>query len=113
MADKPASEKSNASEISAQKRLRRKELRHRAQSLIEGATDPWENTEEYETVIPEEEDEEFVDEETAELAEDVIQYTSMGRELLCETILGQYFIRNLQSFVRELRIPKHLCDLIF
>jgi hypothetical protein len=88
MADEDGSEKRNASEISAKKRLRRKELRHRAQSLVEGATDPWDNSEEYETVIPEEEEEEFIDEETAEFAEDVIQYTSMGRELLCETILG-------------------------
>ena len=72
------------------KSLRRKELRHRAQSLIEGATDPWDDSEEYETAIPEEEEEEFIDERTAELAEEVMEYTTMGRELLCETILGKY-----------------------
>ena len=75
----------------AQKSLRRKQLRewrHRAQSLVEGATDPWEQGEGYETPIPEAEEEEFIDEETAEVAEDVIEYTNMVRELIAETILG-------------------------
>ena len=75
----------------AQKSLPRKQLRewrHRAQSLVEGATDPWEQGEGYETPIPEAEEEEFIDEETAEVAEDVIEYTNMVRELIAETILG-------------------------
>jgi len=80
MADKDALRRS--------KRIR--ELRHRAQSLVEGADDPWDNSEEYETIIPEEEQEEFIDEGTAELAEEVLEYTNMGRELLCEAILGSY-----------------------
>lgn len=77
----------------AQKSLRRKrlrEIRHRAQSLVEGATDPWKLEEEYETPIPEAEEEEFIDEETAEVAEEVIEYTNMVRELIAETTLGQY-----------------------
>lgn len=69
-------------------RRRRKELRHRAQSLVEGATDPWEEVEEYETVIPEGSEDEFVDEETAEIAEEVIEFTYTIRELGAEMILG-------------------------
>lgn len=73
-------------------RRRRKELRHRAQSLVEGATDPWEEVEEYETVIPEGSEDEFVDEETAEIAEEVIEFTYTIRELGAEMILGkEYF----------------------
>lgn len=68
---------------------RRKELRHRAQSLVEGATDAWEEAEEYETVIPECSEDEFIDEETAEIAEEVIEYTYTIRELFAETFLGQ------------------------
>ena len=71
------------------RRKRLRELRHRAQSLVEGATDPWEDSEEYETMIPEEEELEFIDEETAEVAEEVIQYTYMVRELIAETFLGK------------------------
>lgn len=67
---------------------RRKELRHRAQSLVEGATDPWEEVEEYETVIPECSEDEFIDEETAEIAEEVIEFSYTIRELCAETILG-------------------------
>lgn len=69
-------------------RRRRRELRHRAQSLVEGATDPWEEVEEYETVIPEGEEDEFIDEETAEVAEEVIEFTYTIRELGAEMILG-------------------------
>ena len=69
-------------------RKRLRELRHRAQSLVEGATDSWELGEEYEAPIPEAEEEEFIDEETAEVAEEVIEYTNMVRELIAETILG-------------------------
>ncbi len=70
-------------------RRRRRELRHRAQSLVEGATDPWEEVEEYETVIPEGEEDEFIDEETAEVAEEVIEFTYTIRELGAEMILGE------------------------
>ncbi|EDO41752.1 predicted protein [Nematostella vectensis] len=66
----------------------RKELRHRVQSFIRRPGDSSDDAEEYETFIPEDEEEEFIDEETAELAEEVMLYTSMERELLCETILG-------------------------
>lgn len=69
-------------------RRRRRELRHRAQSLVEGATDPWEEVDEYETVIPEGEEDEFIDEETAEVAEEVIEFTYTIRELGAEMILG-------------------------
>ena len=69
-------------------RRRRRELRHRAQSLVEGATDPWEEVEEYETDIPEGEEDEFIDEETAEAAEEVIEFTYTIRELGAEMILG-------------------------
>ncbi|KAL9971668.1 hypothetical protein ACROYT_G017865 [Oculina patagonica] len=65
-------------------------LRHRAQSLVEGATDPWEEVEEYETVIPEVEEDEFIDEETAEVAEGVIEFTYTIRELGAEMILGAW-----------------------
>ena len=88
MAVEPTSEeKTNI----AQRNLRRKrirELRHRAQSLVEGATDPWEEGEEYETMIPEEDEVEFIDEETAEVADEVMEYTYMVRELAAETLLG-------------------------
>lgn len=67
---------------------RRKELRHRAQSLVEGATDAREEAEEYETVIPECSEDEFIDEETAEIAEEVIEFTYTIRELFAETFLG-------------------------
>ena len=69
-------------------RRRRRELRHRAQSLVEGATDPWEEVEEYETDIPEGEEDEFFDEETAEVVEEVIEFTYTIRELGAEMILG-------------------------
>ena len=71
-------------------RRRRRELRHRAQSLVEGATDPWEEVEEYETDIPEGEEVEFIDEETAEVAEEVIEYTYTIRELAAEMLLGVF-----------------------
>lgn len=87
-----------ADEVSVQKtssqrslRRRRRELRHRAQSLVEGATDPWEQVEEYETIIPEASEDEFIDEETAEIAEEVIEFSYNIRELCAETILGQNF----------------------
>ena len=88
-----------ADEVNAQKtvsqrsiRRRRRELRHRAQSLVEGATDPWEEGEEYEAVIPEASEDEFIDEETAEIAEEVIEFSSSMRELCAETILGENFV---------------------
>ena len=81
-----ASEKKVVSQRSL--RRRRRELRHRAQSLVEGATDPWEEVEEYETDIPEGEEDEFIDEETAEVAEEVIEFTYTIRELGAEMILG-------------------------
>ena len=88
-----------ADEVNAQKTLsqksirrRRRELRHRAQSLVEGATDPWEEVEEYETVIPEASEDEFIDEETAEIAEEVIEFSYNMRELCAETILGENFV---------------------
>lgn len=70
-------------------RWRRRELRHRAQSLVEGATDPWEEVEEYETDIPEGGEDEFIDEETAEVAEEVMEFTYTIRELCAEMILGE------------------------
>ena len=83
----------NAPKISQRSlKRRRKELRHRAQSLVEGATDPWEEVEEYETVIPECSEDEFIDEETAEIAEEVIEFSYTIRELCAETILGQGFV---------------------
>ena len=89
------SRESNMAEVSKGKvvsqrslRRRRRELRHRAQSLVEGATDPWEEVEEYETDIPEGEEDEFIDEETAEVAEEVIEFTYTIRELGAEMILG-------------------------
>ena len=85
MADDVGAQKS-ASQRSL--RRRRRELRHRAQSLVEGATDPWEEVEEYETVIPEGSEDEFVDEETAEIAEEVFEFTYTIRELAAEMILG-------------------------
>ena len=97
-----------ADEVGAQKiasqrslRRRRRELRHRAQSLVEGATDPWEEVEEYETVIPEGSEDEFIDEETAEIAEEVIEFTYTIRELCAETILGQ--IRFAFNFVNHVK----------
>lgn len=98
-----------ADEVGAQKiasqrslRRRRRELRHRAQSLVEGATDPWEEVEEYETVIPEGSEDEFIDEETAEIAEEVIEFTYTIRELCAETILGQ--IRFTFNFVNHVKL---------
>jgi len=44
--------------------------------------------EEYETVIPEASEDEFVDEETAEIAEEVIEFSYTIRELCAEAILG-------------------------
>ena len=90
MADKEASCKASSAKLGPQRSLRRrrKELRHRAQSLVEGATDPWEEVEEYETDIPEGEEDEFIDEETAECAEEVIEFTYTIRELGAEMILG-------------------------
>ena len=44
--------------------------------------------EEYETDIPEGEEDEFIDEETAECAEEVIEFTYTIRELGAEMILG-------------------------
>ena len=79
---------------------RRKELRHRAQSLVEGATDAREEAEEYETVIPECSEDEFIDEETAEIAEEVIEFTYTIRELFAETFLGQDFV--LYSSLQEM-----------
>ena len=43
-----------------------REIRHRVQSLVEGATDPWDQVKEFEIDIPESEEDEFIDEETAD-----------------------------------------------
>ena len=69
-------------------RRRQRELRHGVQSLVKGATDPWEEVGEYETVIPDREEDEFIDEETAEVADEVIEFTYTIRELGAEMILG-------------------------
>ena len=65
-----------------------REIRHRVQSLVEGATDPWNQVKEYEIDIPESEDDEFINKETAEVAEEVIEFTYTIRELGAEMILG-------------------------
>ena len=82
-------------------RRRRRELRHRAQSLVEGATDPWEEVEEYETDIPEGEEDEFIDEVTAEVAEEVIEFTYTIRELGAEMILGEVCLFESLLIVRN------------
>lgn len=61
-------------------------LRHRAQSYVEGAVPAGE---EYETVIPAEDEGEFVDKETVEVAEEVIEVSNITRGLLAETVLGK------------------------
>ena len=68
---------------------RRHELRHRAQSMMEEA-EPFDDhsEEEYETEIPEEQEDVFVEEELAHLAEEVIEYTNMARGIVAETVLG-------------------------
>ena len=85
---RPEAEKGCGGNLSAeaQKSLRRKQLRewrHRAQSLVEGATDPWEQGEGYETPIPEAEEEEFIDEETAEVAEECDRVHEHGARADC------------------------------
>ena len=65
-----------------------RELRRRVQCLVEGATDPWEEVKEYEIYIPESEEDEFIDEEDAEVAEEAIEFTYTIRELGAEMILG-------------------------
>ena len=65
-----------------------REIRHRVQSLVEGATDHWNEVKEYEIDIPESEEDEFIDEESAGVAKDVIEFTYTMRELGAEMILG-------------------------
>ena len=58
-----------------------RELRRRVQSLVEGATDPWEEVKEYEIYIPEVDEDECIDEKAAEVAEESIEFTYTIREL--------------------------------
>ena len=65
-----------------------RELRRRVQSLVEGATDPWEEVKEYEIYIPEGEEDKFIDEKAAEFVEEAIDFSYTIRELGAEMILG-------------------------
>ena len=81
-----------------------RKLRHRVQSLVEGATDPWDQVKEYEIDIPESEEDEFIDEEAAEVAEEVIEFTYAIRELGAEMILGEdRLFESLLSVSTELK----------
>lgn len=65
-------------------------IRHRVQSYVEGVntTQDIENTEEYETEIPAEDQADFIDKETVEVVEEVVEVSSISRGLIAETILG-------------------------
>ena len=63
-------------------------IRHRVQSYVEGL-DTLPNREAYETEIPTEDQADFVDKETAEVVEEVIEVSSITRGLIAETFLGK------------------------
>ncbi|XP_028401694.1 PGAP2-interacting protein-like [Dendronephthya gigantea] len=60
-------------------------IRHRVQSYVEGVDTSREN---YETYIPAEDQADFVDKETVEVVEEVIEVSSITRGLIAETVLG-------------------------
>ena len=61
-------------------------IRHRVQSYVEGVDTSREN---YETYIPAEDQADFVDKETVEVVEEVIEVSSITRGLIAETVLGR------------------------
>ena len=64
-------------------------IRHRVQSYV-GPLDPSRaSSEDYETEIPAEDQADFVDKDTAEVVEEVIEVSSISRGLIAETILGK------------------------
>ena len=61
-------------------------IRHRVQSYVEGVDT---TREDYETEIPAEDQADFVDKETVDVVEEVIEVSSISRGLIAETILGK------------------------
>ena len=82
-------------------------IRHRVQSYVNTVEGVDPSREEYETEIPAEDEANFVDKETVEVVEEVIEVSSISRGLIAETILGKFVqltiasIFNTRRFIGE------------